>query len=168
MNFESLKVSDCSVGRGLFAGRAYLPGELILVFFGTRFDRTHGIHDTESGANLLQTGWRTYILPEPPAIFANHSCNPNTGLKKGRRLVAIRPIAVGEEIRFDYSTTMAEDFWTMACRCDDPACRGVVRDFKYLPHDVQARYLELGIVPRFIACRFTSPPSPPRCLVQDR
>jgi hypothetical protein len=154
MKPDNLKVSDCNVGRGLFARRAFTPGELIIVFGGPRFDRNHGIHDTESGANLLQTGWRTYILPEPPALFANHSCNPNAGLINGRRMVAIRPIAENEEIRFDYSTTMAENFWTMDCRCGDPACRKVVTDFKYLPPEVQSRYLKLGIVPRFIASRF--------------
>jgi len=154
MKPDTLKVSDCSVGRGLFAGRAYRPGELIVVFGGSRFDRNHAIHETESGANLLQTGWRTYILPEPPAVFANHSCNPNAGLVNSRRLVAIRPIAENEEIRFDYSTTMAENFWTMNCRCGDAACRKVVTDFKYLPPEVQTRYLKLGIVPKFIASRY--------------
>ena len=159
MGPDSLRVAECHTGRGLFAGRAYGPGDLILVFGGPRFDRDHAIHETESGANLLQTGWRTYILPAPPGVFANHSCNPNAGIRGNRRLVAIRPIAPGDEIRFDYSTTMAENNWTMPCRCGEPGCRGVVTDFRHLPPVVRARYLKLEVVQKFIASRFGNPRS---------
>mgnify|MGYP001827259750 CR=1 FL=1 len=148
---DSVRVGSCGLGRGLFAGRGYDPGELILVLCGARYGRDDPIHGTPGGANLLQTGWRTYILLEPPGVFANHSCNPNAGIRGNRRLVAIRPIAAGDEIRFDYSTTMAENFWTMPCRCGDPACRGVVEDFARLPRLIQDRYLRLGIVQGFIA-----------------
>lgn len=148
---DSLRVAPCNVGRGLFAERAFAPGELILNLEGVRYDRDHPIHLTEFGANLLQTGWRTYIMLEAPAVFANHSCNPNAGIQGNRRMVAIRPIAPGDEICFDYSTTMAENYWTMKCRCGDPICRGVVEDFRKLPVEIQARYLDLGVVQRFIA-----------------
>ena len=151
---ESLRIANCSIGRGLFAGRAFAPGELILNLGGSRYDRDHPIHATSWGANLLQTGWRTYILLESPGVFANHSCNPNAGIRSNRRLVAIRPIAPDDEICFDYSTTMDENFWTMSCRCGDPDCRGVVEDFKKLPPEIRARYLALGVVQKFIASRY--------------
>lgn len=144
-------VGLCRLGRGLFAVRDFEPEETILRLHGPRYGRNDPIHDTPLGANLLQTGWRTYILLDPPGVFANHSCNPNAGIRDGRTLVAIRSIATGDEITFDYSTTMAENFWTMPCLCGDPDCRGVVEDFAKLPPEVQKRYLELRIVQRFIA-----------------
>ena len=116
-----------------------------------RYERDDPIHDTPGGANLLQTGWRTCILLDAPGVYANHSCNPNAGIRDGRILVAIRPVAVGDEIRFDYSTTMAENFWTMRCFCGAPDCRGLVEDFARLPLELRRRYLELGVVQRFIA-----------------
>jgi hypothetical protein len=146
-----LLVAPCEVGRGLFATRPFRPGDLILRLAGPRFDRNDPIHLTEAGANLLQTGRRSYILLLPPGVFANHSCDPNAGIVANRRLVAIRPIAAGEEIRYDYSTTMDEDFWTMACRCGAAGCRGVVTDFRLLPSELKQRYLALGVVQRFIA-----------------
>ena len=142
---------DCDLGRGVFATRHFRVGELILVFRGVRFDRDDPIHYTAAGANLLQTGPRSYILPDPPGLFVNHSCNPNAGIAGKRRLVATRDIWPMEEIRFDYSTTMAEDLWTMECRCGEPNCRSTIGDFKYLPWVLQARYSSLGIVPRFIS-----------------
>lgn len=144
-------VRECELGRGLFAARSFAPGELILRFTGRRYGRDDPIHQTETGANLLQTGWRTYILLDPPGVYANHSCRPNAGVVHNRMLAAIEPIAEGQEIRFDYSTTMAENFWTMPCRCGAPGCRATVTDFRLLPAAVRERYLRLGIVQGFIA-----------------
>jgi hypothetical protein len=149
-----LVVAECDVGRGVFASRAFRTGERILTFVGEPFDRSHPIHSTPQGANLLQVGPEEYILPRPVGLFVNHSCNPNAGLRGTRTLVAIRDIAEGEEIRFDYSTNMDEDLWTMACACHEPGCRGLIGDFKHLPESVRARYIALGIVPGFIVERY--------------
>lgn len=148
-----VRVGPSNTGTGLFAARTFAAGERILLLHGLRFEREDPIHLTDKGANLLQTGRRTYILLEPPGVYANHSCDPNAGIAGNRALVALRDIPAGEEIRFDYSTTMDEDFWTMECRCGAATCRGVVGDFKTLPPEVQARYLERGVVQGFIARR---------------
>jgi len=149
-NGYDVTVGECDLGRGVFAGRFFQRGERILVFRGVRFDRSHPIHETDTGANLLQTGPSTYILPDPPGLFVNHSCDPNAGIAGSRRLIALCDISPGEEIRFDYSTTMDENLWTMECRCGKPGCRHMVEDFKRLPSHVRARYIALGIVPQFL------------------
>ena len=154
MSQTVLVVAECDVGRGVFATRAYRPGDHILAFVGEKFDRSHSIHHTPQGANLLQVGPTSYILPRPVGLYVNHSCNPNAGLKGTRTLIAIRDIAEGEEVRFDYSTNMDEDLWTMPCACKEAECRGVIGDFRLLPADVRARYLALGIVPGFVARRY--------------
>lgn len=154
---HGVRVGKSNIGRGLFADRNFRAGERILIFTGSRFNRADPIHDGEDGAYLLQTGPRSYILPDFPAVFINHSCNPNAGVATGRRLVALRDIAAQEEIRFDYSTTMDEDLWTMICCCGEQDCRSVIRDFKYLPDDTRLRYIALGVVPRFIRRRYQRP-----------
>lgn len=153
MSRTELAVAECDVGRGVFATRAYRIGDSILTFVGETFDRSHPIHGTPQGANLFQVGPSSYILPRPVGLYVNHSCNPNAGLKGTRTLIAIKEIAEGEEIRFDYSTNMDEDFWTMPCACKELECRGLVGDFRLLPEHVRARYLALGIVPAFVARR---------------
>ena len=149
-----VRVAPCDLGLGLFAVRPLAPGELILVLHGRRYDRDDAIHETPLGANLVQTGARTYILPEPPGVYANHACQPNAGLRANRRLIALEAIAAGREIRFDYSTTMAENLWRMPCRCGAATCRGLVTDFCELPVEIRERYLALDVVAGFIARRY--------------
>ena len=78
----------------------------------------------------------------------------NAGIVNDTTLIAIRLIARGEEIRFDYSTTMSQDTWTLECRCRAASCRGIVQNFEELPQWLQRRYLTLGIVQNFIRSLF--------------
>jgi hypothetical protein len=144
-----LFVAECDVGKGVFAAQRFHTGDRILRFVGARVDRNDPIQNSVDGANLLQVGGESYILPRPKGLFVNHSCSPNAGVRGTRTLVAIRPIEPGEEIRFDYSTTMDEDMWTMDCLCGHSNCRRVIGDFKRLPERVRAHYVALGIVPAF-------------------
>jgi len=143
-------VGECDVGRGVYAARDFDRGEKILKFTGRRVPRTHAFHSTRDGGNLLQIGRMKYILPEPPGLFVNHSCDPNAGIRGPRTLVAIRPIRAGEEIRFDYSTTMDENLWTMQCFCRTSNCRHIVADFRLLPDPVREQYRVLGVVSPFL------------------
>jgi hypothetical protein len=105
----------------------------------------------EHAANAYQIDDDLYIYPmHPEGRFMNHSCDPNAGLREDREMVALREILPGEEVMFDYSTTMSEDHWTMPCLCGAAGCRGLVGDFHELPKGVQQRYLRLGVVQRFI------------------
>ncbi len=150
-------VGETHVGRGVFASRHFKPGELILRFSGRRIDHNDPLHFTDHAGNLLQTGKHTYIYPDAPGLYVNHSCHPNAGIFPHRRLVALAPIQVGEEICFDYSTTMDDGIWTLDCLCGHATCRHVVTDFKTLDPDIQTNYLARGIVPRFIARTYRAP-----------
>lgn len=155
MNKKSpVYIAESKTGKGVFAERIIFPGELILIFKGFRVNWGNPIHSSSMGSYLLQTGKRTYIMPSSPGMFVNHSCNPNAGIIDNRRLVAIKKIEQGEEITFDYSTTMEEEYWTMDCLCKETNCRGVILDFQKLPEDIMERYLLLGIVQGFIAQKF--------------
>jgi hypothetical protein len=61
-----------------------------------------------------------------PTNFLNHSCDPNAGYDGADAIVALRPIAAGEEIRMDYGTFSFSFDHEFACRCGAPACRGRV------------------------------------------
>ena len=93
-------------------------------------------------------------------LFVNHSCEPNVGITDDLTLVTLRPIEKDEEIRFDYSTTMYERYYTMSCDCGSKICRGTIEDFDLLPDHLQKRYLKLGIVQSFIRDRVLSHTSP--------
>lgn len=148
-------VANCDVGRGVFAAKSFEPGERILGFRGHGVDHLDPIHLAAEAGNLLQIGSHRYIYPRPRGLFVNHSCNPNSGLRGTVTLVALRRIEPREEIRFDYSTTMDDGRWIMECRCREANCRAFVRDFHDLPVELQIRYIEMNIVPCFIAWQWS-------------
>ena len=144
-------VDKAKVGRGVFAAGPIAGGEEIMRYGGPflRYDQT------TPQTLAVQVGPDLYLGGSGGADdFVNHSCEPNAGLvvrDDGRdvRLVAVRDIAAGEEVCFDYSTTMDEDDFELDCGCGSPNCRGRVRDFKHLPTELKRRYASLGIVPEY-------------------
>jgi SET domain-containing protein len=153
MNVSSMPpltyVATSPTGRGLFAGEPIAEGQCILQFTGPLLTLNETRTRGPAAANALQVGVDRYIYLDEPGRFVNHSCAPNAAVVDDTRLVAIRPIATGEEIRFDYSTTVS-DGWTMECFCGAAECRGLVVAFQLLPHSLRQRYAVLGHVQRFI------------------
>jgi uncharacterized protein len=142
-------VAPSTIGQGLFARVPLSPGTHILTFTGPELTLDQVRAYGPQAANALQIGVNRYLYLDEPGRYANHSCAPNAAVLRDTSLVAIRPIAAGEEIRFDYSTTVA-DGWTMQCLCGTPECRGRVVAFQLLPPALRARYAILGQVQRFI------------------
>ena len=137
-------------GLSVLASRKIEPGEEILTFSGEMISFSQAVAKGKHMGDPLQLAEGIYIDLQDPARCVNHSCDPNCGLLHGRNLVAIKTIQPGEELSFDYSTTMNEDFWEMECNCKSKNCRGIIKDFKYLPEALQQLYLNLNIVPQFI------------------
>jgi SET domain-containing protein len=86
----------------------------------------------------MQIGRDTYLVEDPhrPSVddFLNHSCRPNLGFVDGSlMLYALCDIQAGDELTFDYSTSMDEPGWMIRCRCRAPNCRGAVRSYSELP-----------------------------------
>ncbi|TAL37110.1 MAG: SET domain-containing protein [Spirochaetes bacterium] len=142
-------------GKSVFARKQFAQGEYIVAFRGKRYTREEYKEKLNPRNNhFLQVGQDVFLGPTRTADnYVNHSCDPNCGLRIENdrvNLYSIREIREGEEITFDYSTSMDEDYWEMDCNCGSALCRRRVRDFKYLPADVRDRYVRLGIVPDFI------------------
>ena len=150
MGSLTVEVRSSPLGHGVFATQSFRPGQPILVLTGPVLDRDEVLALGRDRAYALQIGPDEYLDTMPPGRYANHSCDPNAGIVSDRVLIALQPIEAREEIQFDYSTTMSEDHWAMECRCGRPTCRRVVLDFHHLPPITQNRYLQLGIVQRFI------------------
>ncbi len=152
---DRLVVRDTHLGKSVFATLPFAPGEVVTRFSGRRVgpDRARG---SRQGADdrFVQVAPAEYMGPSGRVDdLVNHHCDPNTGLRftpDGVFLVAIRPIAAGEEIGWDYSTTVGDPAWRMRCRCGAATCRGTVASFATLPeerrhwysaHDLIAPYL---------------------------
>lgn len=78
------------------------------------------------------------------ASFFNHSCSPNAGIKGQIFLVAMRDIAKGEEIVFDYAMTLCRSIeampYIMHCRCGSKNCRKIITDKDWEKKDLQEKY----------------------------
>jgi SET domain-containing protein len=128
-------------GRGLFAAISFATGQTILVIKGRRRTATYDGR-YRIGPRWIGIGDGLWIEPTPGshAWFINHSCNANAVITAERALVAVAPIAKGQEIWIDYSTTEADPHWKMTCKCGVAACRGVIQAVHSLPPDMYERY----------------------------
>ncbi len=155
-------------GFGLFTARTARANDIVLNIQDPHYLSRAGSHAhlTRLGfghADIFQVGHDLFLPPYGGLDdFTNHSCDPNCGLRvnpSGFDMVALRDIAAGEELTYDYSTHQEHPLEDMVCQCGSPKCRGVVRSFSTLPEPLRRRYLVLGIVAGFIAERDGRSPS---------
>ena len=154
---EYVFTGPSNVGRGVFAARDFAVGDRVLSFHGP--EHPDPCDGSETEGYLLQIDVGRYILPDPPGRYVNHSCSPNVALVDSVDLVAVRAIAAGEEICFDYSISMEDDPFELSCACGSPACRGRVAEFGTLPDALRREYLARGWAPDFILARHGAAPA---------
>lgn len=96
--------------------------------------------------DVIQVEEDKFLLPTPTAGFLfNHSCDPNAALvrtKTGFEFRAIKRISVGEEIHWDYATSIG-DWFTLQCRCGSENCQGIVAGPLSLSLKARTEMLEL-------------------------
>ncbi|MBE7491250.1 MAG: SET domain-containing protein [Planctomycetes bacterium] len=126
-------------GQGVFALRALARGEPVIELTGERLPPgrvgpEHFAVKIDDDLWLCSAGGRT-------DDYLNHSCRPNLGFTKGDLwLYALRDIAPGEELTFDYATAMCDvDDWNFACACGASDCRRLIGGFDRLPPRHQRR-----------------------------
>lgn len=127
-------------GKGLFAAQAIEPGTPIIEYGGERITRAEGRRRSAAnkGEYVLAIDARMAVdggVDGTDARFANHSCAPNSELlvyKKRVFLVAVEPIAKGDEITWDYSLEVSGDvdaitaMLATTCSCGAKGCRGTM------------------------------------------
>jgi SET domain-containing protein len=118
-------------GKGVFA-RSPIPGGRRVIEMTGRLMPSADLTDDMLA---MQVGADLWLCSDGSSVddMLNHSCDPNLGFARGDwTLYATRDIAAGEELTWDYSTSIAEDGWSLDCRCRAPNCRGVVRPWSEL------------------------------------
>lgn len=113
-------------GRGVFARVPVAAGDEVLAMQGHLLPT----HELTDDLMALQVGPDWWLCSDGSSLddLVNHSCEPNLGFTHGTTvLYAIRPLAVGEELSFDYSTSLSEAGWQLECHCGAPTCRKIVR-----------------------------------------
>jgi uncharacterized protein len=130
-------------GLGVFAAKPIAKGTRIIEYVGDRVshdeaDRRYEVKDAnDSHTFLFIVDSKTVIdagTDGNDARFFNHSCDPNcesTVEKKRVYIEAIRDIALGTELTYDYQIYREEGDPeniddVFACRCGFPNCRGTM------------------------------------------
>lgn len=146
-------VGESHLGKAVYAAQAFGEGETLLRFAGRR---VRGAPPEATGPQdrYVQIGPDEYLGPSGRVDdLINHSCDPNAGLRfadGGVFLVALRPIAAGEEVSWDYSTTLKDSDWRMLCECRSADCRRVIGDFSTMPEARRAWFLERGLTAPYL------------------
>lgn len=129
----------------VFALESLEKDEIICVWTGrvATFAQVMALSDAEK-SHTLQVDEGLYLAPlgpqAEPADYINHSCNPNAGIRGQISLVAMRPIAAGEEITFDYAMADSSPYDEFPCACGAPTCRGQVSGDDWQRPELWQRY----------------------------
>lgn len=144
-------VGQSHLGKAVFAADGFAAGDTVIRFSGPRVAADRLPRDLHGAADrFVQVAPAEYLGPSGRVDdLINHSCRPNTGLSfrpDGIFLVALRAIAPGEEVSWDYSTSVGEPDWRMPCACGSAECRGVIGAFASLSEEQRRWYLDHDLV----------------------
>jgi uncharacterized protein len=107
-------------GKGVFAIRNFSRGETVIVGHGVQVLSRRSPHS-------IQVDFDLHVLMDEPAVWLNHCCLPNTGVRNNQfgayDFVALVDIAEGDEITFDYETTETAFAADFQFTCNVPQCR---------------------------------------------
>jgi len=133
-------------GKGLFAKAPIARGEIVAVKGGYILSREQWRElEPALGPADIQIAEALVIGPVHQAerdgamLYTNHSCAPNIALQGQIVFVAMRNIAVNEELTHDWATTDDGDY-TMVCTCGSTHCRGTITGKDWLKPELQAKY----------------------------
>ncbi len=143
------------LGYAVFAGKNFNKNEVLCQFEGEivpKRDTPKRLAHEED--RYVQVGTNEFMGPSGLVDdYINHSCDPNSGLRfseTGILLVAIKNIQIGDEITWDYSTTLYDNPWKMRCDCRTRKCRKIISDFTLLDPKIQKKYRDLDIIPPYL------------------
>jgi uncharacterized protein len=115
---------------GVFTSTFIRKGERVIEYSGRRISPEEADRLYEGAPRTYLYGLedgKTVIDGEGIGAYLNHSCDPNCEVDeiKGRVwIMAIRDIAPGEELLWDYN--LYDDDEPAPCHCGSPKCRGTM------------------------------------------
>ncbi len=126
---SKLETRPTAYGFGSFVIEPIYAGELLVIWGGLVMPEGEFMQLDEHARSIsIQIEEGIFLAPiqAEKADYINHSCNPNGGLRGANNLVAMRDIAVGEEVTFDYAMSDSAPYDQFECGCGTSSCRGKV------------------------------------------
>lgn len=129
---------------GIFAVRAIESGTLLCVWGGRAVTSEQlQLLGEARRTHSIQVHWDLYLAPDEPlhpADYFNHSCAPNAGFSCSITLVAMKRIASGDSVCFDYAMSDSSPYDEFECGCGAPECRLNIRAEDWQRPELQRRY----------------------------
>ncbi len=120
-------------GRGVFARRAFRPGETIVAYAPAqrKIDASSPEADAAAQSKLTIVSGPLVIVPDttvPGGWLCNHSCEPNAALHASGdgHIACTRPIAPGDEVTIFYGWVSENEPARDRCVCGSSRCRGFI------------------------------------------
>jgi SET domain-containing protein len=120
-----------SHGKGIFAAEAIAQGEIVNIAGGRVMTLEEELSlpaDVRDGGLQIAEDFVLSSEETEDSGYFNHSCDPNAGMYGQIMLVAMRAIAKGEEVTFDYAMVLyrgkSAKPYQLECACGKPSCRG--------------------------------------------
>ena len=134
-------------GFGCFAVAPIPTGTIIATFGGTILHRhKFETYPLEQRSRSIQIDTDLFVLgpvSREPGDSVNHSCSPNCHMRNATQLIAMRDIAIGEELTYDYATSDASNYDEFECACGSVNCRLRVTGNDWKLPDLQSRYQKI-------------------------
>jgi SET domain-containing protein len=146
-DYPHLQLRDSGThGLGVFATAPISAGTLVITHRGI----VRELIIVPDEMRAMQIGPGLWLCQDEendsPDNYLNHSCEPNVGFTQGTlSMFALREIQVGEEILWDYSTSMNEAGWRVRCYCGAATCRGEIRSHCDLSDAQKAKLQPLSL-----------------------
>lgn len=129
---EIVTIND-SIGYGIVALTDFAKGDLVLE------SRALAVLDGPN-SHSVQLDWGRHVKIDLPSRFVNHRCHTaNLGIQDSSNkehqafdFYAMRDIAAGEELTWDYTDSEYDMETPFDCTCSDANCRQRVRGWKYI------------------------------------
>jgi SET domain-containing protein len=150
-------------GQGVHATTPIKVNEFITTFEGRPETNAEVLRLTAEGVirrdDPLQIDEDLYLVADftHPSIYINHSCEPNAALRGRNEIIAVRDIAPGDEITYDYSMVVGNEVdWSMACNCGSTLCRKAISNWESIPVRTLKEYIGRGIMQDFMRKQITA------------
>lgn len=133
--FAVVRLNLTNDQKGFFAQQSYHAGDRVAGF-------SAGAVLPAPSYLTVQVGINQHILLQPEHLqYINHSCDPNVFFDTfSMEIIALRDIAVGDEMTFFYPSTEWDMAQPFLCNCGSARCLSEIRGAAHIPLEILKTY----------------------------
>ena len=134
-HFAAVRQNIVDNQKAFIARLSYKPGDVIAEFSAAQTF-------AEPTYLTVQVGVGKHIMLHPEHLqYINHSCDPNVFFDThAMQIVALKPIAEGDEMTFFYPSTEWDMAQPFTCFCGCSNCLGEIKGAAHIRPDILNRY----------------------------